>query len=75
LNSGTGIILLTCALICTPAAWAASNGGHACGARVKAPLLGAASVSLADTGDLVAPDGGQGADLIEATVPGVLTAR
>src|SRR5882672_1983772 len=56
-------------------AWAASQnpGSRACGLYVGAQSLRIADMSLADTGDVMLA-GGQGADLHEVDVPGLVSA-
>lgn len=76
--SYASLILLTCGLLGTTSAGPGTSGGRASGAFAHAPLLGVAPTFVVDTGEVMtqsALNGGEGADLLEATVPGVLSAK
>jgi hypothetical protein len=68
-------VLVACGLAWSAGPGAATPGGHACGVYLNAPRLGIAPTVLADTGEPIADPGGQGADLHEADVPGILEGR
>jgi len=69
-------VLLVLGLMPAARAGVGSPGGHACSAYVDAPRLGTVDATFADTDVAsVAGDPVDGADLIQADVPGVLSAE
>lgn len=76
--SYASLILLTVGLLGTTSAGSGGSGGRAAGAFANAPLLGVSPTFVVDTGEVMTQTdmtGGEGADLPDASVPGVLTAK
>src|SRR5262245_5155508 len=76
--SRASLVLLAAGLLATTSAGPGGSGGRASGAFANAPLLGVAPTYVVDTGDVMTLSnmtGGEGADLSDASVPGVLNAK
>ncbi|HEV8702636.1 MAG TPA: choice-of-anchor P family protein [Candidatus Polarisedimenticolia bacterium] len=76
--SHASLILLAAGLLATTLAGSGASGGRASGAFANAPLLGVSPIFVADTGEVLTLSdmaGGEGADLHDASVPGVLSAK
>lgn len=76
--SYASLMLLTGGLLATASASSGQSGGRAAGAFANAPLLGVSPTFVVDTGEVMTPydmSGGEGADLPDASVPGVLNAK
>jgi hypothetical protein len=76
--SQASLVLLAVGLLATTSAGSGGSGGRASGAFANAPLLGVAPTYVVDTGDIMTLSdmtGGEGADLPDASVPGVLNAK
>ena len=72
------LILLTAGLLATTSAGSGGSGGRASGAFANAPLLGVSPTFVVDTGEVMTQSnlsGGEGVDLADASVPGILNAK
>jgi len=71
-------MLLTGGLLATASASSGGSGGRAAGAFANAPLLGVSPTFVVDTGEVMTLSnlsGGEGVDLPDASVPGILNAK